>query len=72
MAVQINYKNSASKNVSSNLVLFVDEKFSINPIKNHITNIEYNYISDLLKVSNLTKNLIVFELSSKKNNFSFN
>jgi leucyl aminopeptidase len=66
MSIKINFKNDSKKKISSNLVLFVDEKFSINPIKNHITNIEYNYISDLLKVSNLTKNLIVFELSSKK------
>ena len=37
MAVQINYKNNASKKVSSNLVLFVDEKFNINSLKKHIS-----------------------------------
>ena len=33
MTVQINYKTSNSKKVSSNLVLFVDEKFNIRGLK---------------------------------------
>ena len=33
MAVQINYKISSSKKVSSNVVLFVDEKFNISQLK---------------------------------------
>jgi leucyl aminopeptidase len=50
MSVQINYKSSSSKNDSSNLVLFVDEKFNITGIKKHISNSEFSYISDLLKI----------------------
>ena len=34
MSVQINYKNSYQKKNSSNLVLFVDEKFNISNLKN--------------------------------------
>ena len=51
MTVQINYKNSGSKKVSSNLILFVDEKFNINGLKKHISTSEFSYISDLLKNS---------------------
>ena len=69
MTVQINYKNTSSKKVSSNLVLFVDEKFNINGIKKHISNSEFSYISDLLKNSNLKKDLLIFEINSKKTIF---
>ena len=73
MSIKINYKNNTSKNPSNNLVLFVDEKFNINPLKKHLSNFEFSYINDLLKTSDLKKNLFVFELSSKKkNSFSFN
>ncbi len=66
MSIKINYKNSTSKNPSNNLVLFADEKFNINPLKKHLSNSEFSYINDLLKTSDLSKNLLVFELSSKK------
>ena len=69
MSIQINYKNSDPKKVSSNLVLFVDEKFNINSLKKHISNNEYSYISDLLKTSDLKKNLLFFEINSKKTIF---
>ena len=44
MTVQINYKSSNSKKISSNLVLFVDEKFNISGLKKHISNSELSYI----------------------------
>jgi leucyl aminopeptidase len=66
MSIKINYQNISSKNHSNNLVLFVDEKFNINPLKKHLSNSEFSYINDLLKTSDLSKNLFVFELSSKK------
>jgi len=69
MTVQINYKNIISKNSPSNLVLFVDEKFNINGIKKYISNSEFSYISDLLKNSDLKKDLLVFEINSKKTIF---
>ena len=69
MTVQINYKKSASKKVSSNLVLFVDEKFNISGLKKHISNSEFSYISDLLKNSDLKKDLLFFEINSKKTIF---
>ena len=73
MTVKINYKSSGSKKNLNNLVLFADEKFNINPLKKDLPNSEVSYISDLLKNSDLNKNMFVFELSSKKkNSFSFN
>jgi leucyl aminopeptidase len=69
MTVQINYKNKSSKKVSSNLILFVDEKFNISGLKKHISNSELSYISDLLKNSDLKKDLLVFEINSKKTIF---
>ena len=69
MSVQINYKTNNKKKVSSNLVLFVDEKFNINGLKKYILNFEFSYISDLLKNSDLKKDLLVFEINSKKTIF---
>ncbi len=69
MTIQINYKNKALYNVSSNLVLFVDEKFNINGLKKHISNSEFLYISDLLKTNNFKKDLLFFEINSKKTIF---
>jgi leucyl aminopeptidase len=66
MTVQINYNSSGFKKDSNNIVLFVDEKFNINPLKKHISNTEFSYISDLLKTSDLKKDLLFFEINSKK------
>ncbi len=69
MTIKINYKNNGSKKVSSNLVLFVDDKFNINHLKNFITKIEFSYMLDLLKKSDLKKDLLLFEINSKKTIF---
>jgi len=69
MTIQINYKSNISKKSLSNLILFVDEKFDISSLKKHISNSEYSYISDLLKNSDLKKNLLIFEINSKKKIF---
>ncbi len=69
MAIQINYKSGNPKNISSNLVLFTDEKFNISGLKKSISNSELSYISDLLKNSDLKKDLLVFKINSKKTIF---
>jgi len=69
MTVQINYKSGSSKKVPSNLVLFVDEKFNISGLKKYISNSEFSYISDLIKNSDLKKDLLIFEINSKKTIF---
>ena len=69
MTVQINYIKSSPKNTSATAVFFVDEKFNINALKRYISNSEYSYISDLLKTSDLKKDLLFFEINSKKKVF---
>ncbi len=66
MTVQVLYKN---KHNSNNHVLFVEEGFNIGGLKKHISNTEFSYISDLLKNSDLKKNLLFFEVNSKKTIF---
>ena len=69
MTVQINYKTNSSNKTSSNYILFVDEKFNISTLKKNISNSEFSYISDLLKNSDLKKELLIFEINSKKTIF---
>ena len=69
MAVQINYKSSRSKKDLSNLILFVDEKVNIAGLKKNISKSEFLYISDLLKTSDLKKDLLFFKINSKKTIF---
>ena len=72
MPIKINYSNKTTSRSNGNLVLFVDEKFSINGVKKYLSSLEFSYINDLLKTTDLKKNLFVFEVNSKKkNNFNF-
>tara|TARA_A100000164_G_scaffold187347_1_gene166227 strand:+ start:2103 stop:3560 length:1458 start_codon:yes stop_codon:yes gene_type:complete len=66
MSIKINYKNISLSKASTNLILFTDEKFDTKSLKKYISTSEFFYITDLLKNSDLKKNLFVFELSSKK------
>ena len=66
MTVQINYKNKFSKKETSNLVLFVDEKFNISTLKKHILSSEYSYILDLVKTKDRKKKIVTFDINSKK------
>ena len=65
MSLKIQYLKTKNK-PSSNIVLFTDDNFNINKLKRHLSNHEFLYVNDLLKASDLKKNLLVFELSSKK------
>jgi len=69
MSIQINYKKNSFKPNSTNLILFVDENFGISGLKKYISSSEYSYISDLLKTSDLKKDILFFEISSKKTIF---
>ena len=66
MSIKINFKKSGLKKSTNNLILFVNEEFNINPIRKFFSNFEFSYINDLLKNIDKSKNLLVFELSSKK------
>ncbi len=66
MTIKISYiKKKVNKN-SNNLVLFTNEDFKIGSIKKYLSQSEFDYINDLLKVSDLKKKLLVFEINSKK------
>ena len=64
MSLKIKYLKTKYKS-SSNIVLFSDDNFKINKLKSYLSNNEFSYVNDLLKVSDIKKNLLVFELSSK-------
>ncbi|WP_440927445.1 leucyl aminopeptidase [Candidatus Pelagibacter sp.] len=66
MTITINYKNKSSKKNSENIIFFVDEKYNISSLKNHILRAEYSLISDLIKTRDLKKKILSFDLSSKK------
>ena len=69
MSIKINYFNKLNNKTSANFVLFADEKFNIDSLKNHITNSEFSYISDLLKNADSKKDILFFEINSKKKIF---
>ena len=66
MSIKIYHKNNNSKKTTTNVVLFADEKFNISDLKKYLSNSEFFYISDLLKTCDLKKNLLVFQINSKK------
>jgi leucyl aminopeptidase len=66
MTVKINYLSKTISKSSSNLVLFSNEKFNISGLKKNLSNLEFSYINDLLKSSDLKKKILVFEVNSKK------
>jgi len=69
MTVQVLYKNNTSQKSLVNLILFTNENFNISGLKKHISTEEFSYISDLLKISDLKKKLLFFEINSKKTIF---
>ena len=66
MPLKINYSSKIKNKISSNTVLFVNDKFNINNLKNYISDKEFAYINDLLKTSDLKKKIFVYEVNSKK------
>ena len=66
MNVNIIYTKKFKKNLSSNTIFFVDEKFNTTKLKKNLSKSEFSYINDLLKTKDLKKNLIIFEINFKK------
>jgi len=66
MAVQIKYLTKKIDKTLPNTIFFSNDKFNVNNLKNNLSNSEFVYINDLLKTSDLKKNLFVFEINSKK------
>ena len=63
MSIKINYSNKIISKPLINQVMFVEENFSISAIKKHLSNTEFSYINDLLKKSDLKKNLLLFPIT---------
>ena len=66
MSIKISYLKTNKSNPTANLVLFSNEKFSIQDSKRYLSTSEFSYISELLKTSDMKKNMFVFEVNSKK------
>ena len=66
MSLKVKYITKATNKISSNVVLFSNDDFKIDAIKSNLSSLEFSYIKDLLRTSDLKKNLLVFELTSKK------
>ena len=71
MSIKINYLKKFNSKSLTNLVLFTDEKFNTSNLKKQLSSSDFSYINDLLKTSDLKKNMFVFGVNSKKKN-SFN
>jgi len=66
MTVKITYSKKTSDITANNVILFSDEKFKINNLKKYLNSTEQTYISELLKTSDIKKNLQIFNINSKK------
>ena len=66
MTLLLNYKNAVSKKNSANVIYLVDEKFNIINLKKYTNNSEYTFLIDLLKTSDKNKEILSFEINSKK------
>ena len=69
MSIKINYKKKSSKNNSGKLIFFVDEKYSLISLKKNLVKSEYEFMRDILSSHDLTKNIISFDINSKKRIF---
>jgi leucyl aminopeptidase len=66
MTIKVNYKSKELNKINGNLVLFVGDKFDVSDLNKYISKNEFSYISDLLKVSDLKKEILSFKINSKK------
>jgi len=66
MSIKISIKKNINNKDIRNYVLFCDENFNIAGLKKYVSNNEFSYISDLLKTNDLKKDLLLFEINSKK------
>ena len=69
MSVKISYSNKIKGKINSNVVLFSNDKFDLNNMKKFLSNIEFEYVKDLLKSADLKKNILIYEVNSKKKLF---
>ena len=66
MILKINYTKKKINHSFSNVVIFCNDKFQSNTLRKNLSNTELSYVNDLLKNSDLKKNLLVFKINSKR------
>ena len=66
MSIEISYSKKTTSSASANLILFTNDKFDTSNLKRYLSGSDFAYINDILKTSDLKKNLFIFEVSSKK------
>ena len=66
MSIEISYSKKTISGTSANLILFTNDKFNTSNLKNYLSGSDFAYINEILKTSDLKKNLFVFEVSSKR------
>ncbi len=66
MSINVSFATNLKYKPSTNVVLFVDEKFNTKNLAHFISKSELTYIGDLLKTSDVKKNMFVYELNSKR------
>ena len=69
MIININYNKAISNKLISNYALFSRENYNINFLKNYFSDLEITSIKEIIKNINLKKNIISFNLNSKKKYF---
>ena len=60
MSIKLSIKNNFKNKDIKNYVLFCNENFNITDLKKYLSNSEFSFISDLLKNSDLKKDLLFF------------
>ena len=72
MIININYNKAISNKLILNYALFSRENYNINFLKNYFSDLEITSIKEIIKNINLKKNIISFNLNSKKKIFLIN
>ena len=60
MPIKINYSKKTISKSNSNLVLFCDEKLKIGNLMKNLSNKEFSYINELLKIYDKKKKIFTF------------
>ena len=58
MTLLRNYKNAVSKKNITNVIYLVNVKFNIQSLEKYTNNSEYSFLSDLLKTSDIKKEIL--------------
>ena len=66
MTVHISYKNKFNNKVADNLIFFVNENFDISNTKKNLSSLEFVFISEMIKENDSNKQILIFDVSSKK------